>query len=710
MPKDQQKRPTRQQPISCRSCRSRKLRCNREFPCSNCVSRGFTCELDNAVRPSPGHTSSLELELLERIRKLEQLAESHKVNENGLVTPLSSHETPSRQLHKFNELPETVTPESTTPAGNETLNHDIAYLESIYNNDQQLQDNILSNNLIFKNCPIGQITNAPAYINRSATSFEPLRCIWLPQYSEAQILLDKYLQDVDHIHHIVHAPSLSAMLSSAYNCLSAPNSVTKHGGGFIFLFLAIFASATNSWTQIDCDRGLFSTAADANAQAPLWVKALEDVLDVAHRTMGVSMEGIQGVTIAAFVVLSMSGFSRRYKSLFNMALFLARDAGLHVLDHPSNIGSAKLARTELGRRLWWHLVASDWQAPVKFEAAIRGVYHCNPRQMVVKKPLNLNDEDLGDEMSQNQKPLSWPTVMSYPLQRIRVAEIMRSLIDRNALTMSYDDDSSHNAIMEIDTELQLFINEIPPFFSMASTDLETTYQMSPLRAISIVQQGFCLYSLTWSQRCKLHIPYFSRAELDYTASRDICLHSARQVIKTETLLSKSGLFTAIRYKLLGTLASVFMASVVVLLMDINHNKSSPPRKTLSGEILDAIRILEHARHQSETAAKFLDSLMSVVKRHNVCRTAVQNNSAEGGAQVHNNRDTQAAVGSLPPSTPTSILGINNVSYTDTMHEKPESREDLLGFYNGLAQEFEYNVDFEGFDWDMMLSELEPSIV
>jgi len=66
--------------------------------------------------------------------------------------------------------------------------------------------------------------------------------------------------------------------------------------------------------------------------------------------------------------------------------------------------------------------------------------------MIVKKPLNLNDEDLVDGMSQDQKPLSWPTVMSYPLQRIRIAEIMRSLIDRDALAMSSAGDLSHNTI------------------------------------------------------------------------------------------------------------------------------------------------------------------------------------------------------------------------------------------------------------------------
>jgi hypothetical protein len=366
MPKDQRTRVPRQRPVSCRFCRSRKLRCNRESPCSNCVSRGVTCESENAVQPPSGTASASESELLERIRKLERLVESQKVCQNETVKPHHpSPGTPLRQMHSSTVSPET-----------ETLDNDIAYLESIYSNHELLvshltcssrassdnpqQHKILSNKLVFKNCPIAQITDAPAYINHSTTSFEPLRCIWLPQYSEAKILLEKYVQDIDHFHHVVHTPSLPDMLSRAYTCLSVPGSVTKPAGGLIFLFLGIFACATNSWTHLDCDRGLFSACAEANAQAPLWVKALEDVLDIAHRTMGVSMEGIQGVSIAAFVVLNISGFSRRCKALFNMALLLARDAGVHVLDHPSNADSANLARTEIGRRLWWYLVASDW--------------------------------------------------------------------------------------------------------------------------------------------------------------------------------------------------------------------------------------------------------------------------------------------------------------------------------------------------------------
>lgn len=336
--------------------------------------------------------------------------------------------------------------------------------------------------------------------------------------------------------------------------------------------------------------------------------------------------------------------------------------------------------------------------------------------MAVRKPLNLNDEDLVDGMSQDQKPLSWPTAMSYPLQRIRLAEILRSLIDRNALIMSYAGGLSHSAIMEIDTELQLFINDIPPFFSMTTAELEANYPLSPLRAIGIVQQGFCLYSLTWSQRCRLHFPYFCRGivDLEYAASRDVCLHSARQVIKTETLLSKSGLYAATRYKFLGILASVFMASVVVFLMDFNRDKPATHPDSLSKGIVDAIRILEQARHESETAAKFLESLMRVVRKHKVCPPVDQDKSDLmhlGGTEMYDTSDTYTqVVGSLPPITPTSMLGSNDLDGENMLHEVPDIEEDFSAYFNELAQNFQEGVDVGSLDWDAMLSGLESSIV
>ena len=198
------------------------------------------------------------------------------------------------------------------------------------------------------------------YINQSSfpsTKYELSRCVWLPQYAEAKILLEKFIQDIDHIHHVIHTPSLPSTLNEVYACLSQQTQVNP---GNMILLLSMFASSTQAWVRRDCERGLFSTSTEANGQSLLWLKAVEDVLDIAHRTTCVSLEGLQGMIIASFAMANSEGFSRRCRSFWNMGLLLARELGLHCLDHPSNANAANSARTEIGRRVWWYCVASDW--------------------------------------------------------------------------------------------------------------------------------------------------------------------------------------------------------------------------------------------------------------------------------------------------------------------------------------------------------------
>jgi hypothetical protein len=46
----------RQRPIACQSCRRRKIRCSRQFPCSNCTSRGLQCvQFYEPLAPEPEH-------------------------------------------------------------------------------------------------------------------------------------------------------------------------------------------------------------------------------------------------------------------------------------------------------------------------------------------------------------------------------------------------------------------------------------------------------------------------------------------------------------------------------------------------------------------------------------------------------------------------------------------------------------------------------
>lgn len=84
--------PPRNRPVSCYFCRSRKLRCSRQAPCSNCLSRGVSCTLQPLPAPrssEPHNTSSIQAtqanpdsasnsELLARIQRLEQVVLSQQ--------------------------------------------------------------------------------------------------------------------------------------------------------------------------------------------------------------------------------------------------------------------------------------------------------------------------------------------------------------------------------------------------------------------------------------------------------------------------------------------------------------------------------------------------------------------------------------------------------------------------------------------------------
>lgn len=78
-------RGSRQQPpMSCQSCRSRKLRCDRDHQCANCTSRGIPCQrTQTAVSTRPSPSPSASTQLLSRLEVIENIIslQSEHMNE-----------------------------------------------------------------------------------------------------------------------------------------------------------------------------------------------------------------------------------------------------------------------------------------------------------------------------------------------------------------------------------------------------------------------------------------------------------------------------------------------------------------------------------------------------------------------------------------------------------------------------------------------------
>jgi hypothetical protein len=186
----------------------------------------------------------------------------------------------------------------------------------------------------------------------------PRRLFWTPPLVEARHLLEKFLEHVEPIHHVFNTLALPVMLDRIYSRLDQRHCIKS---GEMILLFSIFASSCRAWTEQDSrERGLFSNPMEAHYQGAHWIKVAEDLLDIARRTTHVSIEGVQACIILMFVPEDLEGFWRRCRSLHNMALLLARDLSLHCIDLPSKAHLASSVQAEIGRRVWWHLVSTDW--------------------------------------------------------------------------------------------------------------------------------------------------------------------------------------------------------------------------------------------------------------------------------------------------------------------------------------------------------------
>lgn len=319
--------------------------------------------------------------------------------------------------------------------------------------------------------------------------------------------------------------------------------------------------------------------------------------------------------------------------------------------------------------------------------------------MLVRKPLNINDEDINHDMLCSEQPLSQPTTMSFQLLQLRLSEISHNMVDRSSLVMGLGG-PSHDVVMGIDTELQTLLIDTPPFFSMPVEELITNYRIDTLRASKIAHQGYMFYSQLHAQRCTLHIPYFVRGltESAYAISSQICLQSACLVIQTESKLGKSRI-SAARYKFLAFLVPVFMSSIV-LLIDSCYRKSSPHHAKHHEDLSEAIRTLEEARHESETAAKFLNSLTHILRKHKV--TPARQFPTPGPTTA-----TQQPFVELPlPTSTLTGLGGNGGIMGDKVHSNGEG---LSTYFAELAQSFGQGNEVADLDWNSMFSGIDSSM-
>lgn len=190
-----------------------------------------------------------------------------------------------------------------------------------------------------------------------------IKCIWLPLYEESKQIVDKYLADITFLHHVVHIPSVRSLVDELYQNLNTKSPVKL---GQVSLLLAILASAAFFWTERDMHRAVFSSVMKANELSKRWMAASFEVLEYSRFTCSESLEDVQALIIVGFLVCNTVGITSQGRYLFSTAISVAWQLSLHRIDHKYNaelnVPRLDSVKAEIGRRVWWYLVATDWYA------------------------------------------------------------------------------------------------------------------------------------------------------------------------------------------------------------------------------------------------------------------------------------------------------------------------------------------------------------
>ncbi|KHN97818.1 uncharacterized protein MAM_04207 [Metarhizium album ARSEF 1941] len=515
--------------------------------------------------------------------------------------------------------------------------------------------------------------------------------------------MQKYLSDVSHFHHIIHAPSMGGLIDATYNGLEQGNRVDI---GAILLLLSICASTTYAWTKFDDSRCLFANSAEANSQATSWLKTSLDVADHAHRIAHISVECIQGMIIMFYALCSFEGVSSRARSLVARSIAMGRELALHRIDYSPNGSSGEVAgtdtvKTEISRRVWWFLTATDWML-AQFSVPQEGTYTIHPNHMAVRKPRNVNDEEIGSGSEAPDHDTEEPTCVSYFLQRIRLAEVCHDLLDRSPFILLSPETSDYRKVKEVDAKFKQFISDMPSFFSMRSTSLKDLPLDDSRCSRNITLQRYTLNLLLQRQLCKLHLPYLARGAVEpsFAYSREMCLKSARMIIQVEHQLRKENLaYVSVRQRMNIVLRSVFIATIALVLnacLGGDGDDSTPSGE----EVADAWRILEEARDQSPVASKLLELSLQVLKKHrgsHPALDAVKDHAAAKGRSL----------ASSPPMTPDS--GHRNDG-TNGMVPPQTNIESETAYLEQQWQVLQGRMDLDAIDWDRLFWGLDSPFI
>ncbi|KAI0099458.1 fungal-specific transcription factor domain-containing protein [Daldinia grandis] len=451
-------------PRSCVTCRTRKVRCDKTSPCSNCRRARIPCVFPSSDKP-PRWARRLERiannakaeqeagpgvsQVMDRLRNLEGLVKelSSQLEQAHSAANASSHGSPSANSpgssshdhdadrHKASPL---VTSASNLSQqfgrlvlGEAGQSHYVSSgfwshvndeLDSLKMETQGLAsgdyDSSEDEDSLSKTPSTQELDRTPSQrhaflFGHNISSHGPNIHEFHPPLSQIPFIVNTFYQNVNILTQVVHMPTLNKMVQSLQD--SGPSILTPANEALMF---AIYYSAITSMEEEDVAANLGSSKSELNLKYRLGLEyalAKADFLNVPDV-----------VLIQAFAIFLC--LARRYDSprfvymMTGLVIRMALALGLHR--DGSRFPHLTPFETEMRRRLWWHVCLLDVRASEDQGMDLT----ITPGSFDTRQPLNINNDDIDPEMKEMPKEREGITDMTFSLMTSSQCEVTREMM------------------------------------------------------------------------------------------------------------------------------------------------------------------------------------------------------------------------------------------------------------------------------------------
>ncbi|KAI9891748.1 MAG: hypothetical protein M1814_002498 [Vezdaea aestivalis] len=407
--------------FACVRCADRKVKCNKQVPCSACIRHNAQCVF-RPPKPPRRKRKGPDDELLdERLRRYEALLQERGIYPDqivGVAHQEYNHQTNLPDISaSTSQLP---TPTSIVSGAQETifkpqLLHRKGGTKLVDNNlwSRVAEELHEGDDTLEEESPDEDSANITSGLDKLDNKFyHIINCrmpsvkLSYPSVETSRLLWRAFVENVNPLSKVVHIPTLEPAIEKA---ITQTSQVPK---GFEALMFAIYSVAIISLTETQCKETLGESRSVLLSH---YVEVTKVALSRAKFMSTTSLVVLQALFLH-IVSIRDSEDPRAVWSLTGTAIRIAEGMGMRL--DGSLLGLSPF-ETEIRRRIWWQIKMHDFRAAeLCGQAKFRDF---GQDETTPKPPANVNDSDLYPTMAQPAPDLTRPTEMQWCVFRSDLA-------------------------------------------------------------------------------------------------------------------------------------------------------------------------------------------------------------------------------------------------------------------------------------------------